>query len=751
MGVIGVSDISSMASVSDNVSNSDNVTKMTDSMDKLTVKGGNQQKEKKKEKEKVAAAQAPAKKVTELKEPPEFISDRLQIWDRLKAENDARIAALPRKSITITLPDGKEIPATSWETTPYEVAAGISKGLADNCVVCTVDGEAWDLDRPFEKSAKLKLIKFDDDEGKKVFWHSSAHILGEAMERVYAGHLCYGPPIEEGFYYDMHSDNYRVTESDFKVLDDVVKKIVKEKQNFERLEMKKSDLLEMFKYNEFKVRILNEKVKTETTTVYRCGTLIDLCRGPHVRHTGKVKAMTITKNSASYWEGNADAESLQRVYGISFPDTKQLKEWKHFQEEAAKRDHRKIGIQQDLFFFHELSPGSCFFQPKGAHIYNKLLTFIREEYWKRDFQEVVSPNIYNAKLWQTSGHWQHYAENMFQFECEKDKYGLKPMNCPGHCLIFDHGVRSWKELPLRMADFGVLHRNELSGALTGLTRVRRFQQDDAHIFCMPDQIKEEIRGALDFLSTVYSTFGFTYTLKLSTRPEKFLGEIETWDKAEKMMEESLNQSGLDWKLNPQDGAFYGPKIDITLMDALRRQHQCATIQLDFQLPIRFNLNYVDDKGEKKRPVIVHRAVLGSVERMFAVLLESCAGKWPFWISPRQVMIVPVAGPFNEYANKVRQDLRSLGYMCDTDVDDSNTMNKKVRNAQLAQYNFIFVVGEKEQQNGTVNIRTRDNKVRGEKSLDQVKELFKELSEKRILNSEEYGLQEDVTEQMSKME
>merc|ERR1712223_165618 len=660
--VIGVSDISSMASVSDNVSNSDNVTKMTDSMDKLTVKGGNQQKEKKKEKEKVAAAQAPAKKVTELKEPPEFISDRLQIWDRLKAENDARIAALPRVSITITLPDGKEIPATSWETTPYEVAAGISKGLADNCVVCTVDGEAWDLDRPFEKSAKLKLIKFDDDEGKKVFWHSSAHILGEAMERVYAGHLCYGPPIEEGFYYDMHSDECRVSDADFKALDDVVKKIVKEKQNFERLEMKKSDLLEMFKYNKFKVRILNERVKTDTTTVYRCGTLIDLCRGPHVRHTGKVKAMTITKNSASYWEGNSEAESLQRIYGVSFPDTKQLKEWKHFQEEAAKRDHRKMGKEHDLFFFHELSPGSCFFQPKGAHIYNKLLQFIREEYWKRGFQEVITPNIYNAKLWQTSGHWGHYSENMFKIDIEKEQFGLKPMNCPGHALLFDHRIRSWRELPLRMADFGVLHRNELSGALNGL--------------------------------------------------------------------------GLPWVLEPGDGAFYGPKIDITLSDALRRNHQCATIQLDFQLPLRFNLSYVDDKGEKQNPVMIHRAILGSVERMIAVLTENFGGKWPFWLSPRQTMVVPVGPPLNQYAQEVRDKLKSNGYCADVDTDDGNTMNKKVRNAQLAQYNFIFVVGEKEKENRTVNIRTRDNKIHGEFTIDDVLSKFQKLASERILKSEE---------------
>merc|ERR1712168_1123924 len=507
-----------------------------DSKEKLS---GLKKKHEKKEKEKNAG---PSKKIGELKPPPSFIADRLAMWDRLKAEQDARIAAEVPKPLTVTLPDGKTVSGETWRTTPYDIALGISKGLADNCVVAKVNGEVWDLDRPFEGDASLQLIKFEDEEGQMVFWHSSAHILGEAMERVYGGHLCYGPPIEQGFYYDMHSDDYRVSDADFKVLDDVVKTVVKEKQPFERLEMKKSDLMEMFKYNEFKLRILNERVKTETTTVYRCGPLIDLCRGPHVRSTGVVKAFTTTKNSATYWEGNSEAESLQRIYGISFPENKQLKELKHLQEEAAKRDHRKLGMQQELFFFHELSPGSCFFQPKGAHIYNKLQEFIKSEYWKRGFQEVISPNMYNSKLWKTSGHWDHYVE--------KEAFGLKPMNCPGHCLIFDHRPRTYKELPLRMADFGVLHRNELSGALTGLTRVRRFQQDDAHIFCRNEDIKSEMMGAMDFLGKVYGIFGFTFKLYLSTRPEKFLGDIEVWNDAEKDLQESLDSMDIPWKLNP---------------------------------------------------------------------------------------------------------------------------------------------------------------------------------------------------------
>ncbi|MEE6457979.1 hypothetical protein FKM82_000132 [Ascaphus truei] len=513
---------------------------------------------------------------------------------------------------------------------------------------------------------------------------------------------------------------------------------MKEKQQFERLEVTKETLLEMFKYNKFKCRILNEKVNTPTTTVYRCGPLIDLCRGPHVRHTGKIKTLKIHKNSSTYWEGKSDMETLQRVYGISFPDPKMLKEWEKFQEEAKNRDHRKIGKEQELYFFHELSPGSCFFLPKGAYIYNQLIDFIRTEYRKRGFQEVVTPNIYNSKLWQTSGHWQHYSDNMFSFEVEKEIFALKPMNCPGHCLMFDNRPRSWRELPLRMADFGVLHRNELSGALTGLTRVRRFQQDDAHIFCAMEQIEEEIKSCLDFLRTVYNVFGFSFKLNLSTRPEKFLGDIEVWNEAEKQLENSLKEFGEKWELNPGDGAFYGPKIDIQIKDAIGRYHQCATIQLDFQLPIRFNLTYVSshEGDDKKRPVIIHRAILGSVERMIAILAENYGGKWPLWLSPQQVMVVPVGPTCEEYAQKVREQFHHAGLMTEVDLDPGCTLNKKIRNAQLAQYNFILVVGEKEKASATVNIRTRDNKVHGERTVAETIERLLQLKQSRAKHSEE---------------
>uniref|UniRef100_A0A3P8T4Z8 threonine--tRNA ligase n=1 Tax=Amphiprion percula TaxID=161767 RepID=A0A3P8T4Z8_AMPPE len=677
----------------------------------------------------------------ELSPAPQYIDERLTLYTKLKAEHEslmAERAAKDSKPIKVTLPDGKVVEAESWKTTPYQVACGISQGLADNTVIAKVNNSVWDLDRPLEGDCSLQLLKFDDEEAQAVYWHSSAHILGEAMEKVYGGCLCYGPPIENGFYYDMFLENNEgVSSNDFPCLENLCKKIIKEKQPFERLEIKKETLLEMFKYNKFKCRILNEKVTTPTTTVYRCGPLIDLCRGPHVRHTGKIKALKIHKNSSTYWEGKADMETLQRIYGISFPDPKMLKEWEKFQEEAKNRDHRKLGREQDLFFFHDLSPGSCFFLPKGAFIYNTLIEFIRSEYRKRGFQEVVTPNIYNSKLWQTSGHWQHYSENMFSFEAEKETFALKPMNCPGHCLMFDHRPRSWRELPIRMADFGVLHRNELSGALTGLTRVRRFQQDDAHIFCSMDQIEKEIKGCLDFLRAVYDVFGFSFKLNLSTRPEKFLGDPAIWDQAEKQLENSLNDFGEKWVLNPGDGAFYGPKIDIQIKDAIGRYHQCATIQLDFQLPIRFNLTFVSHDGDdKKRPVIIHRAILGSVERMIAILTENYGGKWPLWLSPRQVMVVPVGPTCEEYAEKVKQEFHNSGFMTDVDLDPGCTLNKKIRNAQLAQYNFILVVGEKEKTSNTVNVRTRDNKVHGERSVEECIERLKQLKTSRSRNAEE---------------
>ncbi|KAL5663366.1 hypothetical protein ACJX0J_023474, partial [Zea mays] len=601
----------------------------------------------------------------------------------------------------VTLPDGAIKEGKKWITTPMDIAKEISSGFAASCLIAQVDETLWDMGRPLEGDCKLQMFKFDTNEGRDTFWHSSAHILGESIERAYGCKLCIGPCTTrgEGFYYDAYYNDQTLNEEHFGIIENQAKKAVAEKQPFERIEVSRAEALEMFAENEFKVEIINELPEDKTITVYRCGPLVDLCRGPHIPNTSFVKAFACLKASSSYWRGKVDRESLQRVYGISFPDSRRLTEYKHFLEEAKKRDHRILGKAQELFFFHELSPGSCFFLPHGARIYNKLMDFMRQQYRDRGYQEVLSPNIYNMQLWETSGHAANYKENMFVFEIEKQEFGLKPMNCPGHCLMFANRVRSYRELPLRMADFGVLHRNELSGALTGLTRVRRFQQDDAHIFCREDQIKDEVKAVLEFINYVYEIFGFKYELELSTRPEKYLGEVETWNKAEQQLTEALNEFGKPWKINEGDGAFYGPKIDIGVFDALKRKFQCATLQLDFQLPIRFKLAYsAEDEAKIERPVMIHRAILGSVERMLAILLEHYNGKWPLWLSPRQAIVCSVSSGSVEYAKQVLATLHEAGFHVDIDASD-RTIQKKVREAQLAQFNYILVVGAQEAETG----------------------------------------------------
>lgn len=610
------------------------------------------------------------------------------------------------------------------------IAEGISRGLAQRVIAAKVNGEMYDLDRPLADDCSLELIDSKSDEGSHVFWHSSAHVLGQAIELEFKGaRLCIGPPLDDGgFYYDVHLGDRAVTQDDYGKLEARIHKIIKAKQSFERLEITKAEALEMFKFNEFKQEIINSKIADGARcTAYRCGPLIDLCRGPHVPSTSKIKAMIITKNSSSYWLANAENASLQRIYGISFPSKTELKEYKKLVAEAEKRDHRKVGIQQKLFFFHDLSPGSAFFLPHGARIYNRLQDYIRSEYRKRGYDEVITPNVFNMSLWETSGHAAKYKENMFLFDVEGQEFGMKPMNCPGHCVMFKSQLHSYRELPIRYADFGVLHRNELSGALTGLTRVRRFQQDDAHIFCRQDQIQVEVAGVLDMLQTVYEVFGFTFELQLSTRPEMFLGEIDMWDKAELALAHSLNEFGKEWTINPADGAFYGPKIDIKLTDALKRKHQCATIQLDFQLPQRFELEFKSEEtGGFDRPVIIHRAILGSVERMFAVLLEHTGGKWPFWLSPRQIVIVPVSvAKYLDYANKVRDELHAAGYHVDVN-DSKKQLKKKIREAQTDQYNFILVVGEDEMNSASVNVRMRDSETSELQPLSQFMQTCAEL-------------------------
>lgn len=738
----------------------------------------------------------------EMSPPPDFLQKRLDLFDKLKKEQDAVMAAKPREKIIITMPNGDVKEGTSWETTPADIAKSISNSLYKRTVVARLDGDKdqlWDLERPLERSCKLELLDFETEQGKQVFWHSSAHILGEACERRFGCSLCIGPPIERGFYYEMAlPDGAPVHETDWKPLESIVGSIVKEKQKFERLIMSKEDLLEMFNYNKYKQHIIKDKIPDGTyTTVYRNGPLIDLCRGPHVPDTSRIAAFAIEKNSASYFLGNQENDSLQRVYGVSFPDKKLMAAHKKFLEEAAKRDHRKLGKDQQLFFFHEMSPGSALWEPHGAHIYDTLETYLRKQYRKRRYRIVKTPNMFNTRLWETSGHWNYYKDDMFVIPADnsdkedKEQFALKPMNCPGHCLIFSAHERSHRELPIRMADFGALHRNEASGALSGLTRVRRFQQDDAHIFCREDQIKAEMDDLFDFLKEVYDLFGFSFKLKLSTRPEKYMGERATWDRAESMLRDALDEftkaSGTKWELNEGDGAFYGPKIDITITDCLEREWQCATIQLDFQQPVNFNLEYAtsDDSETKQkaaearaqaeitipkikakdpqtvidsaaaaaggkepkpsvrvhksvspgcaRPVMIHRAMFGSFERFTAILAEHYGGKWPFWLSPRQILVVPVGKGFYDYAEEVAQ----LFYdkEMEVDVDTSgNTLQKKIRTGQLKQYNFIFVVGAEEMASRQVNVRWRDDPSTQDRGkpipLDEVVQKLVEMRESR---------------------
>uniref|UniRef100_A0A8C2N7J1 threonine--tRNA ligase n=1 Tax=Cricetulus griseus TaxID=10029 RepID=A0A8C2N7J1_CRIGR len=608
--------------------------------------------------------------------PPHWLAERLGLFEELWTAQVKRLASMTQKkprAIKISLPEGQKVDAVAWNTTPYQLAQQISSTLADSAVAAEVNGELYDLERPLETDCHVRFLTFDSPEGK--------------------------------------SDNH------------------------------------------FKLHVIEEKVTGPTATVYGCGMSVDLCRGPHLRHTGQIGALKLLTNSSALWRSSAAPETLQRVSGISFPNTELLRDWEAQREEAELRDHRRIGKEQELFFFHELSPGSCFFLPRGTRVYNALVTFIRAEYAQRGFSEVKTPTLFSTKLWEQSGHWEHYRADMFSLKppgtngpdisqsghparCPKDALALKPMNCPAHCLMFAHRPRSWRELPVRLADFGVLHRAEASGSLGGLTRLWRFQQDDAHIFCAPNQLEAEIRGCLDFLRSVYAVLGFSFHLALSTRPSGFLGEPHLWDQAEQVLQQALEEFGEPWDLNPGDGAFYGPKIDVHLHDALGRPHQCGTIQLDFQLPLRFNLQYKGQMGALEHPVLIHRAVLGSVERMLGVLAESCGGKWPLWLSPFQVVVIPVGTEQEEYARQVQQCLQAAGLVSDLDADSGLTLSRRIRRAQLAHYNFQFVVGQREQSKRTVNIRTRENRQLGERGLAESVQRLLELQNARVPNAEE---------------
>ncbi len=590
----------------------------------------------------------------------------------------------------------------------------LPRDLAEKALAVRVNGVVMDARTVVKEGDKVEAVVWDgSDDSKKVFWHSSAHLLGDAIEQYFEDNvlLCDGPPLlqQGGFFYEFQTTQ-TVSPADFQSVSERMQGMAARKRKFERMVLPMERAREMFAYNPFKLEVLDMIAARgdSEAVVYRSGDFVDLCRGPHVPNTGRIKWIKCLTASGSTGKLEGKDVPLQRIYGISFPTIDEGTQWEASRAELERRDHRLIGQKQNLLMFNDASPGSAFFLPDGAYIYNRLLEMLRKQYHMRGYQEVITPMLFQKKLWETSGHWDHYKNDMFFVEGE-EQLGLKPMNCPSHCLIFGHTSRSHKELPLRFADFGVLHRNEQSGALTGLTRVRKFQQDDAHIFCREDQLRTELGACLDFLRAVYEKLGFgdDFSIRLATRPEKYVGALELWDLAEATLKSTLEAFKRPWTVEEGDGSFYGPKLDILVKDAMGRSHQCGTIQLDFQLPRRFNLTYVGEDGAEHVPVMIHRAILGSGERMFAVLTEQCEGKWPVWLNPRQVAILPVADSHREHAEKVRTQLFNAGVRVYV-IDDGNTLQKRVRNAQLAHYNYVLVVGDDEMQSDIVSVRNRDH-------------------------------------------
>ncbi|XP_065713996.1 threonine--tRNA ligase, mitochondrial isoform X1 [Patagioenas fasciata] len=675
--------------------------------------------------------------------------DRIRLFQQLRAAQEQRGRERERDGqrdrrppgapIRIALPGGARLPGRAWHTTPFQVATELGGGLAEAALVARVNGTLQDLDCPLEGDTDLELLDFSSPEGRTAFWLSGACVLGAAAQQLFGATFCGARATEDGFFCDVDMGDRTVQGGDLPALEEACVTFARSGHRFERLEATRPQLAQLFQHSNFQLQQLEDEVTSPTATVYRCGPILHLCPGPLLRHTGLIRALRVLTSSASLWDRGVTRCHLQRVTAIAFPHPEDAVRWQRAQDEAATRDHRRIGKEQELFFFHPLSPGSCFFLPRGAHVYNALLEFIRSECQSRGFREVVSPTLFRRALWQRSGHWQHYGPNIFPVtspEGDDEQLSLKPMNCPAHCLMFAHRPRSWRELPLRLADFGVLHRNEPPGTLTGLTRLRRFTQDDGHIFCTPEQLEAEVAACLDFVGTVYGVLGFSYQLVLATRPPGFLGDTETWDRAEQQLERSLRKFGQPWDLSPGDGAFYGPKIDIRIRDALGRQHQCGTIQLDFQMPERFGLEYMSAAGGPLRPVLIHRAVLGSLERLLAVLAESCGGRWPLWLSPLQVMVIPQSPEVEPYAREVQAVLRGGGLQADLDGDAGATLGRKIRRAQLAQYNFQMVVGPRERSRGTVSVRTRDNRHRGERELRPALRRLQELRDTRVPNAEE---------------
>lgn len=636
-------------------------------------------------------------------------------------------------TINIVFPDGasKEFPIG---TTGEDIAQSISPGLRRQSIAIKLDGEYVDLRRELTDGGSLEIITERDEEGLEIMRHSTAHVLAQAVKRLYPeAKFGVGPVIDNGFYYDIELDE-SLTPEDLPKIEKEMERIVNENLEFTREVVSREEAREMFEDidDHLKLELLEDIPEDEEVSIYKQGEFFDLCRGVHVPQTSKIKAFKLLEISGAYWRGDSDNQMLQRIYGTAFFKQKDLDRYLEFMEEAKKRDHRKLGRELDLFMFSEEAPGMPFYLPKGQHMRNELEQFSRELQDAAGYDEVRTPIILNQQLWEQSGHWDHYQENMYFTDVDETSFALKPMNCPGHMLIFNSKLHSYRDLPIRMAEFGLVHRHEYSGALNGLLRVRSFTQDDAHIFVRPDQIESEIKNIYHMVNEIYETFGFDYTIELSTRPEDSMGADELWEHAESSLEKVLQDLQLDYELNEGDGAFYGPKIDFHIEDAIGRSHQCATIQLDFQMPENFDLTYIDEQNERVRPVVIHRAIYGSIDRFLGILIEHFAGAFPTWLAPEQVRVIPVSVEAHmDYAMEVISTMQEAGIRVHLDHRNEK-LSYKIREAQTKKVPYALVLGDKEMEAGTVNVRKYGEKKTETISLEEFIENVQKEIESRSL-------------------
>ena len=625
----------------------------------------------------------------------------------------------------ITLKDGS-VKEYEQAKSVLDIAKDISEGLARVACAGEIDGERVDLRTMVDKDCSLNILTFEDKGGRDAFRHTAAHIMAQAIKRLYPEtKLAIGPSIDDGFYYDVDSEKVLTTD-DFAAIEAEMKKIVKENLTLERFELPREEAIKFFqeKNEPYKVELIEDLPEDAVISLYRQGEFTDLCAGPHLMSTKPVKAIKLMKLAGAYWRGNEKNKMLTRIYGTAYTKNSELKAYVHMLEEAKKRDHRKLGKELNLFMFSEEGPGFPFFLPKGMVLKNTLMEYWREIHEREGYVEISTPMILNRHLWETSGHWDHYKENMYTTQIDGEDFAIKPMNCPGGMLVYKSQPRSYRELPLRLAEVGLVHRHEKSGALHGLMRVRCFNQDDAHIFMTPEQIRDEIKGVVRLISEVYELFGFQYFIELSTRPEDSMGSDEDWEMATNGLREALEDMNLDYTINEGDGAFYGPKIDFHLVDAIGRTWQCGTIQLDFQLPQRFEAEYIGADGEIHRPIMIHRVCFGSIERFIGILTEHFAGKFPTWLAPVQVKVLPISDKYLDYAHQVMDRLKAEGIRCEID-ERAEKIGYKIREARNERIPYMLVVGQKEEESKVVSVRSRFEGDEGQKSLDAFVQAVKE--------------------------